>query len=96
MLLSAYEAYVLTLQRGPQLLFFAISRANPMLYGVAFLSFWLFLGFLVLGIVLIGLRLAGRAHVDNIQLAFLSTAVVLGVAHGILFLSYERWAFLLW
>lgn len=94
-LISGYEAYVLTLQRGPQLLFFSISRANPWLYGVTILSFFFFVGFLILGVILIALRLAGRAHVGNIQLALLSTAVVLGIAHGILFLAYDHWAFLL-
>ena len=90
---TSFEMYFLTVTQGPQMLGFSLAHiAPPMVIGLVFLSalFFLFLAAFALSLQIV--RLAGRLRSMSRYANFLLVILSIQTIHGVLLLTYDRWA----
>lgn len=90
---TSFEMYVLTLRRGPQMLFYPLAHGSSLLppllvalSGVAFICLAAF----ALVVVISGL--AGKARSSGRYPRFLLIVLCVQVIHTALIVTYDRWA----
>ena len=89
---TAFEMYFLTLTQGQQMLGFSLAHVGLWLLGLVFISGVAFLALALFALVLQMLKLMGRweplARYARVMLVVLCVQVV----HGVLLVTYDRWA----
>jgi hypothetical protein len=88
---TAYEMYVLTNMRGPQMLGFSIIHIAPGFALLVFLSALIYLSLAMFAFVILVMRLVGKFSLDNGYAKFMLIVLIVQVIHTSLLLTYNKW-----
>jgi len=89
---TAFEMYLLTYMHGPQMLFFSLAHAAPILFLAVALSGVAFVALAVFAFVVVLSNLLGKPAADGGYRRAMSVVLLVQVAHAALLWTYETWA----
>jgi hypothetical protein len=89
---TSFEMYFLTLKQGQQMLGFSLVHIAPWLLGLVLISGIAFLALAVFALALQILQLMGRLETLARYARFMLVVLCVQVVHGVLLLTYDRWA----
>jgi hypothetical protein len=93
---SAYEMFVLTAMRGPQMLFFSLIHVWPFwLITLFFISWFSFYGSIFCNLVFFIVRRFGKLKKHNRYAKVLFVVLTIQVIYFILAITYEKWSHIL-
>jgi hypothetical protein len=89
---TSFEMYFLTLTQGQQMLGFSLAHIAPWLLGLVFISGVAFLGLAVFALVLQIQKLTGSLKPVARYAKFMLVILCVQIVHGVLLVTYDRWA----
>ena len=89
---TAFEMYFLTLMQGQQMLGFSLAHIAPAILVLVLLSGIAFMGLAVFALVIQILKLTGRLKSLGRYSTFMLIVLCVQIVHGVLLLTYDRWA----
>jgi hypothetical protein len=92
---TAFEMYVLTCARGPQMIWFSVAHVAPVVLILIMLSGLLYLCLSVFALAIVVARWIKRPITTPRYAKLMLVILAIQIIHSFLFLTYDRWSSLL-